>query len=238
VKDAGDVSDLRKRQLPLGFPIQQRCTLDSFEAGPNVEVVAALGAAGGGRFRVLWVVGERGSGKSHLLQGACHAAVARGAGAVYLPSRLRDAGPRVFDGLESFEVVAIDDLQDWLAAVGWEEALLAFYQRLFDRRATLLLAAAVAPFELNIGLADLASRLRSAEVYRLAPLDDADRTRAMQRWAAGRGLSFGADVLPFLLRRLPRGMDALWAAFERLDGASLAQQRRLTIPLVKEILQL
>ena len=235
---AGSDSDLRRRQLALGFPIQPRCTLDEFEAGPNAELVMALRTPGRAQFRALWIAGERGSGKSHLLQGACHAAVARNETAAYLPAQLREAGPDILDGLGSFQLVAIDDVDAWLGAVAWEEALLALYQRLFDRRATLVLAATLAPVHVSIGLADLASRLRSAETHTLAALDDTERARAMRRWAARRGLTFGTDVLPFLLRRLPRRMDALWAAFERLDSASLAQQRRLTIPLVKEILGL
>ena len=238
MNDSEQHADFRKRQLGLEFPILPRCTLATFEAGPNVEIVAALAAPGDDRFRALWLAGEAGAGKSHLLQGACHAAMARGALAAYLPAALPDAAPDMLDGLESYRLVAIDDVERRLGDADWETALMALYQQLYERSATLVLAASVAPFDLTIGLADLASRLRSFEVHRLAPLDDDDRERVMQRWAASRGLTFGSDALPFLLRRLPRRMDVLWAAFERLDTAALAQQRRLTIPLVKEILEL
>jgi len=231
-------ADLRKRQLGLKFPILPRCTLASFEVGPNAEVVAALAAPGDDRFRALWLVGEPGAGKSHLLQGACHAAMARGAVAAYLPAALPDAAPAMLEGLEAYRLVAIDDVERRLGDAEWENALMALYQQLYQRSATLVLAGSVAPFDLAINLADLASRLRSVEVHRLAPLDDDSRERVMRRWAASRGLTFGGDALPFLLRRLPRRMDVLWAAFERLDAAALAQQRRLTIPLVKEILEL
>jgi DnaA family protein len=231
-------ADLRKRQLGLEFPILPRCTLASFEAGPNAEAIAALEAPEQASFRALWLAGETGAGKSHLLQGACHAAMARGALAAYLPAALPNAAPAMLEGLEAYRLVAIDDVDRRVGDAEWETALMALYQQLFEHSATLVLAASVAPFDLAIGLADLASRLRSVEVHRLLPLDDADRQRVMRRWAASRGLTFGSDVLPFLLRRLPRRMDVLWSAFERLDAAALAQQRRLTIPLVKEILEL
>jgi len=233
------VSDDRRRQLALKFPAPQRCTLANFEAGPNTEIVDAVGNCGRrGVFVAVWVAGETGAGKSHLLQGACHAAVAAGLTAAYLPLDVRGAGPAIFDGLGDFAVVAIDDVDGWLGQRPWEEALLALYQQLFDRRGALLFASTVGPADLDIGLPDLASRLRAAQVHVIRPLADADRARVIVRLAAERGLELPADVLAFILRRLPRRMDELLVVFELLDRGALAQQRRVTIPLVKEVLGL
>jgi DnaA family protein len=232
------VSDDRRRQLALKFPAPQRCTLANFEAGPNGEIVDALGKCGHGAFAALWLVGETGAGKSHLLRGTCHAAVAAGLTAAYLPLDVRAAGTDVFDGLEAFAVVAIDDTERWLGHRLWEEALLGLYQRLFDRRSALLFASTLTPGDLDVGLPDLASRLRAAQVYTLRPLADTDRARAIERLAAERGLELSGDVVAFILRRVPRRMDELLGIFERLDRGALAQQRRVTIPLVKEVLGL
>ncbi len=87
-------------------------------------------------------------------------------------------------------------------------------------------------------LADLDSRLRAAQIFAILPLDDADRAHAIERLATQRGLELGADVVAFILRRAPRRMDELIATFDRLDRGSLAQQRRLTIPLAKDVLGL
>jgi DnaA-homolog protein len=233
------VNSDRRRQLALKFPAQRRCTLMNFEAGPNLELVAALESVGqSSRFVALWLAGESGAGKSHLLQGACHSAVGAGVTAAYLPHDVRAAGPQVLEGLGEYGLVAIDDFDRWIGERAWEEALLALYQQLFDRRGVLLLACSCGPADLDIRLADLASRVRAAQVYRLRPLEDADRARAIERLAAQRGLELAPDVSAFILRRLPRRMDELLAAFERLDRGALAQQRRLTIPLVKEVLGL
>ena len=229
----------RTRQLVLKFASERRCTLDDFEAGPNRELVAEIGRrARGDDFAVLWLVGESGSGKSHLLQGACHAAVGAGRAAAYLPSRLMAGGVDVLDGLGEFGLVAIDDADRWIGARQWEEALLHLYQQLLSRGSTLLLAAPSGPLELDFQLADLASRLRAAHVFAIRPLDDADRAHAIERLAAQRGFELGADVMSFILRRAPRRMDELIATFDRLDRGALAQQRRLTIPLAKDVLGL
>lgn len=232
-------NDERTRQLVLKFASERRCTLDDFEAGPNGELVAEIRRrAGSGDFAALWLVGESGSGKSHLLQGACHAAVGAGRAAAYLPARLMAGGVDVLDGLGEFGLVAIDDTDRWLGSPPWEEALLNLYQQLLGRGATLLLAARVGPLELDFRLADLASRLRAAQVFAIRPLDDSHRANAIERLAAQRGLELGADVMSFILRRAPRRMDELIATFERLDRGALAQQRRLTIPLAKDVLGL
>jgi DnaA family protein len=233
------VNDDRKRQLALGFSVERGCTLVNFEAGPNLELVSELGArARSDGFGALWLTGEPGSGKSHLLQGACHAAVAVGRSAVYLPQHLMVGGPNVLEGVAEFGLVAIDDLDGWLGERRWEEALLAVYQRLFHRGGNLLLASVHRPLEVNMGLADLASRLRAAAVYAIRPLDDVDRAHAIERLAEQRGIELGDEVVNFILRRAPRRMDELIATFDRLDRSALAQQRPLTIPLAKEVLGL
>lgn len=229
----------RRRQLALRFPALRRCTLANFESGPNSELVSALHAVGqSGMFAALWLVGEHGAGKSHLLQGACHAAVAAGLTAAYVSPAVHAAGPEVFEGLGDFALVALDDVERWLGPRHAEEALLALYQQLFDRQGTLVLASERAPADIEIGLADLGSRLRAAQVYRLRVLEDADRARVIERLALQRGLELPGDVAAFILRRVPRRMDELLAVFEKLDRGALAQQRRLTIPLAKELLGL
>ena len=233
------MSEQRKRQLALKFPSERRCTLDNFEAGPNAELVAALGRCGAtGGFAAIWLVGEAGSGKSHLLQGACHAASGAGIAAAYLPSRLIAGGVDVLEGLGEFGLVAIDDLEQWVGSRIWEEPLMNVYRQLVERGGSFLVASQLAPLDVVVGLADLRSRLRAAEVFAIRPLDDADRARAIEHLAQQRGLELAADVVAFILRRAPRRMDELIAAFDRLDRSALAQQRRLTIPLAKDVLGL
>jgi DnaA-homolog protein len=230
----------RTRQLALRFPIEQRCTLQSFEAGPNAELVGALarGVAAAGSFDALWLVGESGSGKSHLLHGACHAATAFGRTAAYLPPSVMIGGVGALDGLDEFDVVAIDELERWIGERAWEEALLRVYQSLAARGGRYIVASRRRPHDIEFALPDLASRLRAAQVFAIAPLADADRARAIERLAAQRGLELGADVVSFLLRRAPRRMNELVAAFDRLDRGAWAQQRRITVPLAKDVLGL
>jgi len=73
-------------------------------------------------------------------------------------------------------------------------------------------------------------------VFRLEPLDDEDRILALRLRAGHRGLELPDETARYLLRRLPRDMRALCEWLDRLDIASLAAQKRLTVPFVRGVL--
>jgi DnaA family protein len=56
--------------------------------------------------------------------------------------------------------------------------------------------------------------------------------------AEQRGLKLSPEIALFLLHRLPRDIHSLVRLVEQLDYASLAAQRKLTIPFVRQVLQL
>jgi DnaA family protein len=58
----------------------------------------------------------------------------------------------------------------------------------------------------------------------------------MTRRAEQRGYRLGDNVVEYWLRRGPRGIDQLLADLDRLDQATLEQQRLLTVPLLKSVL--
>jgi len=100
----------------------------------------------------------------------------------------------------------------------------------------LLLASAVAPDAMSIQLPDLRSRLTWGPVFNLHDLDDAAKLSALRQRAHQRGLELGEPVAEYLLRRYPRDLSSLFEKLDQLDVASMALQRRLTIPLVKSVL--
>ncbi len=101
----------------------------------------------------------------------------------------------------------------------------------------MLFAATAPPAEIGIDLPDLVSRLSMCTQYALRPLDDAGR-RAMLRVLAGRlGLRLDDEVLDWWFARQPRDPASLVALLQRADRASLAAQRRITIPLLRELLR-
>jgi DnaA family protein len=224
------------RQLPLGVQLGVSLRFDTYHAGRNGEAVAALSElAGGARAGPLWLFGPAGSGKSHLLQAACARATTSGLTAAWLPLHaVREEGAALLAGFERLDLVALDDIDAIAGDAGWEHALFTFYNELLEHRGRLVAAAAAAPAATPFGLPDLASRFAAARVHRLLPLDETEQVDALRRRAAYRGLELPEETLIFLTRRAPRDFAALCRLLDELDLESLAAQRRLTVPFVRD----
>lgn len=227
-------------QLPLAITLTDRAELSNFVAGPNAEIVRRLEVAVNGKSSdgSVFIWGRAGSGKSHLLQAACSLAARRETKSVYLPLRDHAAMvPSLLEGLENMHVVAIDDVQSISGQAEWESALFHLYNRAFETGAQLVFAGDAAIASLGIQLADLRSRLAWGFVFHLAELSEAEKALALQQRAHARGFALPENVANYLLRHYQRDMRSLFELLDKLDFATLAQQRRLTVPFVRGLLK-
>jgi DnaA-homolog protein len=225
-------------QLPLPITLDEGATFENFHAGPNGAAVEALKAVAADGPQMIFVHGADGTGKSHLLQAACRAAMARERRAVYLPmgqAVLLD--PSAVENFENYALVCIDDMHRLAGAESWQRALLALFDALKANGGSFVSGARGAPNTLKRFLPDLVSRLSWGPVFQLAALGDADKILALQQRAARRGFELPDDTAKFLLNRLQRDMSTLCASVGALDAASLAAQRKLTVPFVKSFLE-
>lgn len=222
------------RQLTLGVRLTDRAVFDNFLAGDNALALAAARAqANAGGEGGLFLHGAPGSGRSHLLQALCVAVP----GAAFLPlESLAQMGPGVLDGAAALPLVAIDDLDAIAGNAAWEAALFNLYN---ERRGSGLALAASAPAtQLPIRLPDLASRLAALAHFALRPLDEGQQRQALQLRARLRGFELPDETVQFLQRRFARDMGHLAGILDALDAASLAAQRRVTVPFIRQVLGL
>jgi DnaA family protein len=134
------------------------------------------------------------------------------------------------------DLVCLDDVDAVAARPAWERGLFDLFNRLRESGVTLLVAAGKRPDRTRLQLADLVSRLGWGVTYVLKPLDEETLFAAITHRAKARGLDLPEDTARFLLRRFPRDLVSLCDLLDRLDQASLATRRRLTIPFVKAAL--
>ncbi|MGD8910872.1 MAG: DnaA regulatory inactivator Hda [Chromatiales bacterium] len=224
------------QQLPLGLSIRPSVDFASFIVGRNGEAVSRLRTPQD-LFIYLW--GESGSGKSHLLQATCLQAHNEDRLPAYLPLQSQqEIDPEMLVGLENYALVCLDDLEHIAGKAAWERAIFNLFNLLRDHGGQLIVAADRPPANLPIELPDLASRLTWGPCYHLLPLDDDERLELLIASAERRGMSLSVETASFLLQRTPRDIHFLTLLIDRLDTASLAAQRRLTIPFVREILNI
>jgi len=197
------------RQLPLEISPPAAPSLDNFVAGANAEALAAVRAlaAGARPEAIVYLWGEPGSGRSHLLRAAT----------------LANPG-----------LIAVDDVETLDA--GAQQALFNAINAARDGQAAVLAAGGAPPAGLALR-EDLRTRLAWGLVYQLRAPSDADKASYLRAEAARRGLRLPEEVLAYLLSHLPRDLASLNAVLDSLDRYSLASQRPLTLPLVREALQ-
>jgi len=229
------LSDHLRQQLPLRIGLRDSATFANFLPAANAQALHALQQQGE-PFIYLW--GAGGCGKSHLLQAACHAVTEAGGSAVYLPlGELSQMSAELLEGMERMQLVCIDEVDSIAGNTRWEQALFHLYNRLRDSGNRLVVAGQAAPPALGLSLPDLVSRLGWGPVYQLQLLSDEEKAKALRLRAAQRGMEMPPEVANYLLNRAPRDMQALFALLDELDEVSLAAQRRLTIPFVREVIR-
>ncbi len=223
------------QQLPLNIKLNQEVTLSAFLVGKNqilVEYLKQLSHSTRGELVYLW--GDGGSGKSHLLQALANQ---QDAGTViYLPLAELGMAPEMLHGLESFSLVCIDDIQTVAGKADWEEAIFHLYNRIKDNHGNLVIASSDLPGEIGILLNDLASRLSAMTIFKIQSLSDTDKQVLLQQKAAAKGLDLGSEVAQFVMARSSRDLSYLMNALDKLDNASLVAQRKITVPFVKDVL--
>jgi DnaA family protein len=232
-----------REQLALNLRLRDASSFENYFVARNREAVEhlqravqGLGSAPLAPASWLYLWGEPGTGKTHLLEAACRAAQEQGQAPLYVPlADKADITPALLEDIEQVPLVCVDDVDAIAGDAAWEAALFALYERLRAHDGMLVLAARTGPVAIGLKLADLATRLAAGLVYQLQPLSDAEKIAALRLRAQRRGLQMTEEVANYLLTRFPRDMHSLFALLDRLDTATLAAQRRLTIPFLRSL---
>ena len=215
------------RQLILDLLPETPPSFDNFVAGGNAEALTGLATwlAPTSREPLYYLWGDAGSGKTHLLR-SCQASYHDARTDPDLAAVVGDAAAADFHAVDHVE--ALGD--------GGQIVLFHLINRLCSTGGRLLAAGEVPPLRLALR-EDLRTRLGSGLLYRLQALSDADKLTALNEQAQARGLVLPREALHYLFSRAPRDMRSLAALLAAIDRYSLEQQRPITLPLLREVLQ-
>lgn len=224
-------------QLPLSVALHDAATFANYVPGNNQAIYQTLQQAVTTLTpNYLYLCGTTATGKTHLLQAICQEMGQQGKTPVYLPlTYFAQVDANILEGIEHRDCVCIDDIQAIKGIPHWEEALFHLFNRLKDNNILQIVSGNVPPQELGLQLNDLVSRLAWGGIFVLQPLDDDSKIQALQIHAARRGLIFPNEVATYLIRHGARDMHSLITWLERIDYASLAAQRKITIPFIRTL---
>ena len=219
------------KQIPLLITPTPVEGFDSLVVGRNAAAVQHLCSlpVGAGASAPVYLWGDAGTGKTRLLRALAVQRQAEGERVGWFDAA--DSLPWVLD--DGWSLVVVDRC-DALDAEHQQAAFVLFVEA--GTQGVQWAAAGRLP-PVDIGRrADLRSRLGWGHVFALQPLAEGETRAALRREADRRGIFLSDEVMDYLLTRFRRDLGHLMALLDRLDGFALAEQRPVTVPLLKKML--
>jgi DnaA family protein len=185
----------------------------------------------------LLIYGAKDSGKTYLLQALCNQFNNQGKSSFFLPMRQAiELSVDILDSLENIELVCIDGLESLVGNKAWEIGLFNLINRSFNSNNRLIFTSAKNIDGMNFELKDLDSRLRKIQSHELHSLADDDILSALKHIANLRSIELGSKEAQYLLTYADRNISDLVKILESLDQLSMEMKRKITIPLIKEVI--
>jgi len=230
---------LSRGQIPLEFGFRETADFEHFIEGPNAEVCTICRSiALGETVQNIYLWGQAATGKSHLLQAVCNLARQHDLNIAYIPlSQHAEFSPEMLECLDHLSMVCVDDIDCIAGHEVWEQALFHLYNRLREQQKPLLMTGSTGPRDLAFQLQDLKSRVSWDLTYHLQVLSDSDKINLLQKRANTRNFEIPEEVAAYLVKNVKRDLPSLLELLEKLDQATLTEQRKLTIPFVKLLIQ-
>ncbi len=215
-------------QLIFDFAAHAYPGFDKFLGTANAELLHVLQQQHG---QFIYVWGQEGSGKSHLLQAWVAQALQAGYNAAYVDAARSPLTDKAFEA-DYLAVDQVDKLSDD------EQALLfaVFNQFRNSGNGFLLLSADVPPQQLVIR-EDLRTRMGYCLIYDVKPLSDQEKIDALVSMAAARQLTIEPEIFAYLLNHWRRDMDSLMQMLDTLDNYAVMMGKRITLPLLRQLLK-
>jgi DnaA family protein len=216
------------KQIPLPIGPQPQPCFDNFLPGDNAAALFQLQELMLPTAPVyLW--GPAGSGKSHLLRALVARCQAAGQRSAWF-----DAADRLPWTLQpDWSLVVIDRCE--ALSPDAQHAGFALFVEAATHGVQVAGAGRLPPVDLPVR-EDLRTRLGWGHVFALQTLPEGDTRAALRREADHRGIFLSDEVLDHLLTRYPRDLSHLMQLLDRLDNFALARGRRVTVPLLRQML--
>ncbi|EGV36155.1 DnaA regulatory inactivator Hda [Neisseria weaveri] len=215
-------------QLIFDFAVQEYPGFDKFLGTSNAELLHVLQHQHG---QFIYVWGQEGSGKSHLLQAWVAQALQNGHKAAYVDVEKSPLTDAAFEA----EYLAVDQVDKLNSE---EQALLfaVFNQRRNSGRGFLLFSADVPPQQLVLR-EDLRTRMAYCLVYDVKPLNEQEKIDALVSMAEARQLTVDPEIFEYLLHHWRRDMDSLMQMLDTLDNYAVMMGKRITLQLLRQLLK-
>ena len=185
----------------------------------------------------MYIYGLKNSGKTYLLQSLCNKYSKNDKSSLFLP--LKDVikyGVEIIDSIENMDLVCIDGLEAVSQNKKWEIGLFNLINNAQQTGCRLVFTSSSEEGAINFSLADLDSRIRKFQSHEIFPISDDHLLKALKKITNLRSICLGEKEAQYLITYTKRNIADLTIILESLDQLSMENKRRITIPLIKELL--
>ena len=185
----------------------------------------------------LFLYGANDSGKSFLLQSTCDFYASDYKSSVYIPiSEAIKHGTGFIDSLEGLDLICLDDIDLIASNKEWEIGIFNLINNCLTSECRLIFSSRINPSLINFELNDLRSRIKKMDHIELYPISDANLPEAIKFVSQLRSINLGDKEINYLVTYTKRNMSDLIEIISKLDQLSMELKRKITIPLIKEII--
>ena len=224
------------KQLTFPWNKDNKSSFDSFYASKLNKHLLSLLQNNAFKDDLL-IFGTKDSGKTYLLQALCNYFSNQGKSSFYLPMKqAKELSVDILESLESMELVCIDGIESIVGNKVWEIGLFNLINRSLNSENRLIFTSSKNIDVMNFELKDLDSRLRKIQSHELYALADDEILSALKHIANLRSIELGSKEAQYLLTYANRNISDLVQILESLDQLSMEMKRKITIPLIKEVI--
>ena len=224
------------KQLTFPWNKDNKSSFDSFYASKLNKHLLSLLQNNAFKDDLL-IFGTKDSGKTYLLQALCNYFSNQGKSSFYLPMKqAKELSVDILESLESMELVCIDGIESIAGNKVWEIGLFNLINRSLNSENRLIFTSSKNIDVMNFELKDLDSRLRKIQSHELYALADDEILSALKHIANLRSIELGSKEAQYLLTYANRNISDLVQILESLDQLSMEMKRKITIPLIKEVI--
>ena len=185
----------------------------------------------------LFIYGTKESGKTFLLQAMCNSYSSMSKSSLYIPlKKVMNYGIEIFESLENIDLICIDGIEEVISKIEWEKAIFNLINKALISESRLILTSSKDLKSLNFSLLDLESRIRKIQSYELHPINDKDILDALKYISKLTSINLGDKEAKYLVTYSQRNISNLVHILESLDQLSMEMKRKITIPLIKEVI--
>ena len=140
------------------------------------------------------------------------------------------------DSLDNLDVICIDDVDLINSEKEWEIAIFNLINDCLISKCRLIFSSALNPSSIKFDLKDLISRIKKMDHVELFPVSKDKLNDAINFICNLRSINLGEKEINYLVTHSKRNISDLINIINKLDKTSMQLKRKITVPLIKEVI--